>query len=257
MKHLKLRKVSILARGTAEAGISLYEMPPLTFRGRAFPAPSSTPEGRWRHFYLPTMSDYNKEYQDPQILKELYQEKGLTQKEIGEMYGVTHSTISAYMVKHGVKTRITNCPQAAFAEKVEPKSYGCWEWAAATSDFGYGQFWYDGYMQVAHRVAYEFVNGDPGDLCVCHHCDNPPCVRPSHLFLGTREDNNRDAKQKGRKPKGTEHHFCEITEQQAREIKQKMVNDGVSGYKIADEYEISSSHAYCIKNGKNWPHIEV
>jgi hypothetical protein len=49
--------VAIVARGTAEAGISLYEMPPLTFRGRAFPAPSSTPEGRWRHFYFSTMSD--------------------------------------------------------------------------------------------------------------------------------------------------------------------------------------------------------
>lgn len=203
------------------------------------------------------MSDYQKEYHDPEVLYELYHEEGLTQREIGDRYGVTGGAISVQMLKHGIKSRITRSPEASFVKKVEPKKCGCWEWTAATTDFGYGQFYYDGYMQVAHRVAYEFVKGHPGDLCVCHHCDNPPCVRPSHLFLGTREDNNRDAAQKGRKPKGEEHHFSDLSRSQAEEIKKRLLSGESSRKEIAAEYGISTDHAYCIKTGRRWSHLEV
>lgn len=79
MKHLYLGMVAIVARGTAEAGMSLYEMPPLTFRGRAFPAPSSTPEGRWRHFYFSTMSDTKqcKKCGEVKPLSEYYKHSGM------------------------------------------------------------------------------------------------------------------------------------------------------------------------------------
>lgn len=79
MKHLYLGMVAIVARGTAEAGMSLHEMPPLTFRGRAFPAPSSTPEGRWRHFYFSTMSDTKqcKKCGEVKPLSEYYKHSGM------------------------------------------------------------------------------------------------------------------------------------------------------------------------------------
>ena len=72
----------------------------------------------------------------------------------------------------------------------------CWEWLGRRDQKGYGRF---GRGHLAHRFAFAFVNGPiPEGLEVCHRCDNPVCVRPSHLFLGTHTDNVRDSIAKGR-----------------------------------------------------------
>ena len=76
---------------------------------------------------------------------------------------------------------------------------GCWEWTAARKFDGYGLAWFDKRLQPAHRVAYRLVRGDiPEGMLVCHHCDNPGCQRPSHLFLGSHRDNSADMWAKGR-----------------------------------------------------------
>src|SRR5688500_2653189 len=85
-----------------------------------------------------------------------------------------------------------------FWPKVQ-KSDGCWEWTGAKQPAGYGNFYFRGVVQLAHRVAWELANGPVAvGQHVLHRCDNPRCVRIEHLFLGTHADNMRDMLSKGR-----------------------------------------------------------
>lgn len=89
-----------------------------------------------------------------------------------------------------------------------PHIGGCWVWTGGRNRTDYGQIFVTGArgggrggMRSAHRVSWELAYGPvPAGLFVCHHCDNPPCVRPDHLFLGTAADNTDDCLGKGRNP---------------------------------------------------------
>lgn len=77
---------------------------------------------------------------------------------------------------------------------------GCWEWTGSRLPSGYGKKSVGGVHRYAHRLAWEMANGAPipEGMFVCHRCDNPPCINPAHLFLGSCGDNTRDARDKGR-----------------------------------------------------------
>lgn len=93
-----------------------------------------------------------------------------------------------------------------FWSKVDIRSpFECWPWLAAVrrKDEGYGAFWLNGRHQPASRIAYSLAFKDvPVGLHVCHHCDNPSCCNPEHLFLGTNADNAHDRDSKGRTATG-------------------------------------------------------
>lgn len=105
---------------------------------------------------------------------------------------------------------------------------------------------------LAHRVAYEAHHGPllPGQ-CVMHKCDTPACVNPDHLAAGTRGDNNRDAKAKGRTARGIKHHCAKLTEAQVREIRAKRLA-GKTLKMLSAEYGVGISNVGMLTRGKTW-----
>ena len=101
----------------------------------------------------------------------------------------------------------------------------------------------------AHRVAWEEVNGPiPQGMLVCHKCDNPSCVNPNHLFIGTHKDNHQDKVNKGRSSKGTKNGRNKLTEAEARYIK----TSNKSCLDLARKFAVSDTAIRYIKTNRNW-----
>jgi hypothetical protein len=111
---------------------------------------------------------------------------------------------------------------------------------------------------MASRVIYEAYYGEiPEGMFVCHHCDNPLCVNPKHLFLGTPKDNSYDMTCKGRQAKGNELPQAKLTENQVREINLLLYEGNLSTSKIAKLFGVAVNTIQDIKNGQTWKHIKI
>ncbi len=102
------------------------------------------------------------------------------------------------------------------------KTESCWLWTGHTKSRGKGLIWVDGKPVYASRFSYQqFVGEIPKGMYVCHSCDNPVCVNPDHLFVGTQDDNMKDMKLKGRSnhPIGSMNGRAKVTEDDVRFIR--------------------------------------
>jgi hypothetical protein len=158
------------------------------------------------------------------------------------------------------------------------KNNDCWEWQAFIMPNGYGRISYKGIDHYTHRLSYETFKGTiPEKKLVCHTCDNRKCINPEHLWIGTCEENTRDACNKGkmkgwigkkhskesilkmRKPhnidrKGEKHPNSKLNNVMVKEIKD-LIKSGMTHREIGDKYSVSRCCISDVIRGKRWSHI--
>lgn len=131
----------------------------------------------------------------------------------------------------------------------------CIEWTGYRCPKGYGQVKYEGKMEKAHRVAWAKANGKPipRGRVVRHTCDNPPCVNPAHLKVGTQQDNVDDMISRGRQPSrvGVNNGRGKLTEAQVLAIRESPGTQRA----IAKVFGISKSQVHNIRSGAQWSHV--
>ncbi len=145
-----------------------------------------------------------------------------------------------------------------FWPRVEKSDY-CWLWMGPRQLSGHGLIGKGGRsggMFGAHRVSWMLANGPiPSGMCVCHSCDNPPCVNPAHLFLGTQADNLADMRRKNRHGKFNHRSAMEkvsVLSMESASAIRSLGSEGVPSAEIARIYGISQAHARRVIIGKSW-----
>lgn len=145
------------------------------------------------------------------------------------------------------KRKTTTSIADRFWAQVDRSEGGCWTWRARCDRAGYGMCVVERKSRYAHRVSYELTHGEvPVGLLVCHRCDNPPCVNPSHLFLGTHADNMRDMRLKGRGPPQ-----MKLTARDVLAIRESRDSSTV----IASEFGVTTNTIRDIRRRHTWRHV--
>lgn len=143
-----------------------------------------------------------------------------------------------------------------FYDRVKKVPSGCWEWTGFRQRNGYGLMLINYRSERAHRYSYEIHKGPiPKGLCVLHKCDNPPCVNPDHLFLGTRKDNSLDmhAKHRNNQPKGEASAVSKLTDKAVRNIRK---NSHLPASSFVEKYGVTRATIYAVRQKRTWKHVK-
>lgn len=145
-------------------------------------------------------------------------------------------------------------PEERFWKRVV-KTNTCWIWNGKMAGNGYGQFLINYKGKYAHRFSYELHKGEiPKGLCVCHTCDNPPCVNPNHLWLGTRKQNSQDMTRKGRhvNNRGENAGMAKLSWKQIDKIRRLYIPRKYGRYKLGIDFGVSPSTIRAIIKKETW-----
>lgn len=130
---------------------------------------------------------------------------------------------------------------------------GCWIWLRAIDKDGYGIHYYKNKKYRAHRRAYELITGKeiPINLVACHKCDNPSCVNPDHIFIGTVKDNCVDARDKIRHFVGVLNGRAKLNEKAVIHIRESKLSNTA----LAEIYGVTKTAIRLVRNGTTWSHV--
>jgi hypothetical protein len=143
-----------------------------------------------------------------------------------------------------------NKPEDFWKKVNKSNANGCWEWTAATIK-GYGCFWINGKSYYAHRYSMLLAGQDPTGYDILHSCDNPSCVNPSHLSLGTHADNMKDMKNKGRAHTGKNLRIKLLDENQIKEIRNSLDTHA----NLSRKYNVSSYTIQDVRSYKTYKYV--
>ena len=154
----------------------------------------------------------------------------------------------------------TGRPSKPLSERFWPKVemipfHDCWEWIGATNKDGYGQLILENRKHAsAHRVSWEMANGTdiPEGMFICHACDNPPCVNPKHLFVGSHADNMEDMALKGRCNVGISNRNARLSEREVIAIRKAYADGGITQKELGAKFGLGAPHVCRIINRKRW-----
>ncbi len=134
-------------------------------------------------------------------------------------------------------------------------SEGCWKWTGSKLKSGYGIISFGGKPISAHRLSWKLHKGviEEGKV-IRHLCNNPICVNPDHLAIGTIQDNADDRVRSGNQPKGGRNNHAKLDDEKIKEIRM-LLELSISGAEIGRQYGVSRTVICSIKNGRTWKHV--